>query len=83
MSYSDYTRKLHFGSVTDGIQAMKDNEFSRITNPMESQQLSLDSDITSLTAGLVYRQTRQLTVHPRLLMIQSVVPVEPSKVWPR
>ena len=50
--YSDYTRKLHFGSVSDGIQAMKDNEFNRITNPMDSQQLSLDSDISKLTASL-------------------------------
>ena len=52
MSYSEYTRRLHFGSVSDSIQAMKDNEFNRITNPMDSQQLSLDSDISKLTASL-------------------------------
>ena len=52
MSYGDYMRKLHFGSVSDGIQAMKDNELNRMTNPLEAQQLGLDSDIAKLGASL-------------------------------
>ena len=52
MSYGDYLNKLHFGSVSDGIQAMKDHEMVSQTNPMEMKQLGLDSDIDKLTGQL-------------------------------
>ena len=52
MSYSNYLNKLHFGSVSDGIQGMKENEMNRLTNPLEAKSLGLDSDITSLTSVL-------------------------------
>ena len=52
MSYGDYLNKLHFGSVSDGIQAMKDHEMVSQTNPLELKQLGLDSDIDKLTGQL-------------------------------
>ena len=50
--YSDYLNKLHFGSVSDGIQAMKDHEIASQTNPLELKSLGLDSDIDKLTGQL-------------------------------
>ena len=52
MSYADYTQKLHFGSVSDGIQAMKDHEIASQTNPLDMKSLGFDSDIDKLTGQL-------------------------------
>ena len=52
MSYGDYLNKLHFGSVSSGIQAMKDHEMVSQTNPLELKSLGLDSDIDKLTGQL-------------------------------
>ena len=52
MSYGDYLNKLHFGSVSDGIQAMKDHEIAGQTNSLELKSLGLDSDIDKLTGKL-------------------------------
>lgn len=52
MSYSDYSRRLHFGSVSDGIQAMKDHEIASQTNAMDLKSLGFDSNIDKLTGQL-------------------------------
>ena len=50
--YSDYLNKLHFGSVSDGIQAMKQNAVVSQTNELDMKSLGLDSDIDKLTGKL-------------------------------
>ena len=52
MSYGDYLNKLHFGSVSDGIQAMKENAIVSQTNELDMRSLGLDSDIDKLTGKL-------------------------------
>ena len=52
MSYGDYINKLHFGSVSDGIQAMKDHKIASQTNSLDMKALGLDSDIDKLTGKL-------------------------------
>ena len=51
--YGDYLNKLHFGSVSDGIQAMKDHEIASQTNSLDMKSLGLDSDIDKLTGQLL------------------------------
>ena len=51
--YGDYLNKLHFGSVSDGIQAMKDHEIASQTNSLDMKSLGLDSDIDTLTGKLM------------------------------
>ena len=52
MSYANYLNKLHFGSVSDGIQAMKDNEIGSQINSLDMKSLGLDSSIDKLTGQL-------------------------------
>ena len=51
--YGDYLNKLHFGSVSDGSQAMKDHEIASQTNSLDMKPLGLDSDIDTLTGKLM------------------------------
>ena len=52
MSYSDYFRKLNFGAVASGVQNMKNNEFSKLTNPINQQIDGFQSDIEGLQKSL-------------------------------
>ena len=49
-SYDDYFRKLNFQGVADSIQQMKDNETSKLLNPLETQYDKLQENINNLTA---------------------------------
>ena len=52
MSYSDYFRKLNFSAVASGVQNMKNNEFSKLTNPINQQIDGFQSDIEGLQKSL-------------------------------
>ena len=52
MSYSDYFRKLNFGAVASGVQNMKNNEFSKLTNPINQQIDGFQTDIEGLQKSL-------------------------------
>ena len=52
MSYSDYFRKLNFSAVASGVQNMKNNEFSKLTNPINQQLDGCQSDIEGLQKSL-------------------------------
>ena len=52
MSYSDYFRKLNVSAVASGVQNMKNNEFSKLTNPINQQIDGFQSDIEGLQKSL-------------------------------
>ena len=52
MSYSDYFRKLNFSAVASGVQNMKNNEFSKLTNPINQQIDGFQTDIEGLQKSL-------------------------------
>ena len=52
MSYSDYFRKLNFSAVASGVQNMKNNEFSKLANPINQQIDGFQSDIEGLQKSL-------------------------------
>ena len=52
MSYPDYFRKLNFSAVASGVQNMKNNEFSKLTNPINQQIDGFQSDIEGLQKSL-------------------------------
>ena len=49
-SYDTYFRKLNFQGVGDSIQQMKDNETSKLLNPLEQQSTKIQENINNLTA---------------------------------
>ena len=52
MSYSDYLRKLNFSAVVSGVQNMKNNEFSKLANPINQQIDEFQTDIEGLQKSL-------------------------------
>ena len=52
MSYSDYFRKLNFGAVASEVQNMKNNEYSKLANPINQQIDGFQSDIEGLQKSL-------------------------------
>ena len=52
MSYSDYFRKLNFSAVASGVQNMKNNEFSKLTNPINQQIDGFQTEIEGLQKSL-------------------------------
>ena len=52
MSYSDYFRKLNFSAVASRVQNMKNNEFSKLANPINQQIDGFQTDIEGLQKSL-------------------------------
>jgi len=50
--YSSYLQSLHFGSISDQINTVKTKELTKLTNPLDSKELGLQSKIDSLTSTL-------------------------------
>ena len=51
-AYDEYLKKLSFGSTSDGINALKQRELSKLNNPLEQKYEGFQSQIGSLTAGI-------------------------------
>lgn len=50
--YSDYLKKLNFGTTSDSINAMKDRQISKLSNPLEQKYEGLQAQMGNLTSGM-------------------------------
>lgn len=50
--YSNYLRKLNFGTTSDSINAMKDREISKLSNPLEQKYEGIQAQMGQLTSGM-------------------------------
>ena len=57
MPCSDNFRKLNFNAVASGVQNMKNNEFSKLANPINQQIDGFQSDIEGLQKSLADQST--------------------------